>query len=486
VKNIRVFNEFLTDIVNLNPARITSLDTTSEALHTFVNNSDWLPDNLEWFPQGSWAHETIIKPLTNKEFDADVLAIIDPCDGWTASDYVDELYTIFRASGLYRAKTHRYSHCVTLEYAADKRIDIAPCIRNRWGFERLEVCNRDTNEFEESQPKLFTGWLKEQNALSGNNSFRKVTRLVKYQRDIKTTFTCSSVCLTTLLAQQIYQTDKGTAAFSDSPSSLRTLIERLDIWLQIRPVKPQVLNPFSQEDFAVCWTDDQYSNFRDQIHKYRGWIDDAFYEPDRNKSISKWRRVFGNDFGKNEEEQQAKSITAKAVDHLRENVRALPATTFGFVGDVVDLIKQYGAKAIPSSLSNLPYQEQPTWNALDNHMFAVNVTATLHQSRRGQAIRAVGSGEVVPKKMELKFSARGGTGIPLNSHDYRVKWRVTNTGEEALAENQLRGSFVSSNTGEDRWESLKYRGLHLVEAYVIRKRDGLQVSTSAPFYVVIE
>lgn len=486
MKNLRVFKEFLTETVNLNSSRLESLEKTSVALNSFVDGSEWEPSNLEWYPQGSWAHETIIKPLPQKEFDADVLAIVDPVDGWAASDYINNLYSAFCDSDLYRDKVHRYSYCVTLNYAAEKRIDIAPCIRNRWGFERLEVCNRDTDEFEVTQPKYFTEWLNEKNALSGNNSFRKVTRLVKYLRDIKTTFTCSSVCLTTLLAHQIQENDKGSADFADTPSALRTMFERLDTWLQIRPVKPQVSSPFSNEDFSVCWTDDQYSNFRDKVKKYRSWIDDAFEETDRNKSISKWRRVFGDDFGKNEGEQQAKSVTAKAVDHLRENVRAVPTTALGFVGDFVDLVKQFGARAIPSTLSNLPYLSQPTWQAVGNHLFSVHITATLHVSRTGALVRVVGSGAVVPKNMQLKFSARVGTGMPLNTQDYKVEWRVTNTGEEALAKGQLRGSFVSSNSGADRWESLEFRGVHFVEAFVIRKRDGVQVSRSEPFYVAIE
>ncbi|MEP3052673.1 MULTISPECIES: nucleotidyltransferase [Paracoccaceae] len=483
MKNLRVFNEFLTDTVNLNAARLSSLNNTSTALHTFVVSSDWEPINLEWYPQGSWAHQTIIKPLPTRGFDADVLAIIDPVEGWSASDYINNLYSTFRGSDLYRSKAHRYSHCVTLDYAADKHIDIAPCIRNRWGFERLEVCNRDTDDFEESQPKIFTDWLKEKNSLSGNNSFRKVTRLVKYLRDVKTTFTCSSVCLTTLLAKQVHPYDQGNAKFADTPSALRAMFERLDTWLQMQPVKPQVSSPFSREDFSTCWTNDQYSNFRDMVHKYRGWIDDAFEETDRNKSISKWRRVFGDQFGKNEGEQQAKSVTVKAVDQLRENF-ATPA--LGFVGDVVDLVKKYGRRAIPSSLSSLPYLEEPTWRAVGNHLFSVNITSTLHRSRGGVMVSNVDSGDIVPKSFQLQFFAKTATGMPLDNQAFETRWRVTNTGEDALRKGQLRGSIERSHAGGVRWENLEYRGVHFVEVFVIRKRDGIQVSRSEPFYVVIE
>lgn len=486
MKNLRLFKEFLEDTVNLNLTRLDSLDSTSEALNSFVESSDWEPENLEWYPQGSWAHQTIIKPLPKKEFDADVLAIVDPVEGWTAGDYVDELYSVFRSSSLYREKTRRYDYCVTLEYAGDKRIDIAPCVRNRWGFDTLEVCNRKIDEFEETQPKQFTTWLKDKNSLSGNNSFRKVTRLVKYLRDIKTTFTCSSVCLTTLLADQIHQGDKGSADFADTPSALRTMFERLDTWLQVRPLKPQVSSPFSSEDFSVCWSEDQYSNFRNKVQKYREWIDDAFNEPDRNTSIAKWRRVFGDDFGKSEGEVQAKSVTANAVDHVRRNLNAPISTVYGFVGDLVDLVKEFGKRAIPSSHINLPYLEQPTWRAVGNHLLSVKVSAKLHSSRGGPFIRNVESGNIVPKDRWLQFVPATISGLPLDRNTYEVRWRVTNTGDEALSNGVLRGTFEYSHGGGVRWEGLEYRGVHFVEAFVIRKRDNVQVSRSEPFYVVIE
>jgi len=486
LKNVRLFNDFLQDTVNLNQTRLDSLEGTSQALEKFVSGSGWGVENLEWYPQGSWAHNTIIKPLPKKAFDADILAIVDQVEGWTASDYINNLYSEFRASSQYRDKAHRYPYCVTMDYAGDKQIDIAPCVRNRWGFDRLEVCNRDTNGFEETQPKLFTDWLKEKNGLSGNNSFRKVTRLVKYLRDIKTTFTCSSVCLTTLLAHQIMPNDKGSADFADTPSALRTMFERLDTWLQIRPVKPTVTSPFSNEDFAVCWTNEQYANFRNKVHTYRGWIDDAFEEPDKNKSISKWRRVFGDDFGKSEGEVEAKSVTAKALDHIRENLNVVPAATTGIIGDLVDLVKQYGRRVIPSSHANLPYLEQPTWGAVGNHIFSTNISTKLHRTRGGTLLRQVESGEVVPKGHSLQFIVTTSTGVPLDRNSYEVRWRVTNTGEEALSSGALRGGFENSHGGGVRWEDLEFRGVHFVEAFIVRKRDQIQVSRSDPFFVVIE
>lgn len=46
--------------------------------------------------QGSWAHKTIIRPVDQGEFDADLIAFVQPVDDWSASQYIDELNVAFR------------------------------------------------------------------------------------------------------------------------------------------------------------------------------------------------------------------------------------------------------------------------------------------------------------------------------------------------------------------------------------------------------
>lgn len=72
------------------------------------------------------------------------------------------------------------------------------------------------------------------------------------------------------------------------------------------------------------------------------------------------------------------------------------------------------------------------------------------------------------------------------SADYKVQWRVTNTDKVASLAGALRGEFYPSDTGTSRSEGLEYRGVHFVEAFLIRNRDSRLVGQSDPFYVVIE
>jgi hypothetical protein len=484
MRHTDLFKEFLTDVVNLNDTRVSELETGTEAIKDAVRASDWAPHISGWMAQGSWAHKTIIKPVDQGEFDADLLVFVQPVEGWDAAKYIDTLLDAFKANGTYKDKAKHWSHCVTITYANEKKVDVAPCVIDRGGFARLEVCNHDTNQFERSEPRQYTDWLLEQNGYSGSNSFRKVTRLIKYLRDIKTRFTCSSVLLTTILGYRISAADQGSAAFADTPTALKTVFGRMDDWLQLNLTKPSVLNPFLRsENFADAWTDDQYANFRERIHTYREWIDEAFDEQDRAESIAKWRRVFGEDFASGVVVEEGKSVSKAIVADVRRTL----VEASQFAGDLVDAIKRFGAHILPASFNKKSYMEAPKWKRATNQTVTVTVRADLHANKYGtQLIRPVQPLEPLPSEYWLHFKAATNTGLPFDSTHYKVMWRVTNTDEAAARNNELRGKFEKPENDNSRWESLKYRGVHLVEAYVIRKRDDRIVGESVAFRVLIE
>jgi hypothetical protein len=353
---------------------------------------------------------------------------------------------------------------------------------NREGFERLEVCNFNTDEFERSEPEKYTQWLIDQNARTGGNGLRKVTRLLKYLRDIKTTFTCPSVLLTTLLGSLIYGTDgTNNVSFVDLPTALKTLIGRLDDQLQANESRLVVTNPFLiSEVFSETWTDESYLNFREMVHTYRTWIDDAYLESDRDESIGKWQRVFGEEF--------AKSAVVEKAATVSDAARKIAVDTFFESGtsDLVTLFTRFGRTILPAGFDRLPHKQRPRWRSLAAPLFRVAVGATRHVTRDGARSETEASGAgPLPKNNWLKFQART-TGGALLGAEFEVWWRVTNTDREAERANCLRGGFEPSSSESSRWERLQYRGIHTVEAFVIRKRDKVLVSQSEPFYVVIQ
>ncbi|HMT41596.1 cyclic GMP-AMP synthase DncV-like nucleotidyltransferase [Sphingorhabdus sp.] len=481
MKLISQFRSFLNDTVNLNRTRLNALETNVSALTNFVRQCDWAPEIIRFYPQGSWAHDTIIKPLHGAEFDADLLVLVEPVDNWTAADYVKSLGQAFSDSATYGDKAKTWDYCVTITYVGDRQVDIAPCVVGRLIPDRYEVCNRGADLFERSEPMLFTEWLKEQNGYSGSNSFRKVTRLLKYLRDIKTTFTCPSVLLTTLLANQIYWTDKESDAFADVPTTLKTVMGRLDDWLQARPHKPVVSNPhLASEDLAASWTEAQYSNFRNFINKYRNWIDEAYDEEDRARSIAAWRRIFGDEFAKGES-----VLTKASADESKSLVSNLLASTAAHLDGLVDAVASFGVAILPRTFFSPPHMQAPPWPKADSFSQNVQVVAIWQSSKDAMSGRRLQQEESLSRSGGIWFDVTVNNGQSL-PEGYRVQWRITNTGAMAMALGQGRGGFNPAMTGNRRWESLRYRGVHIAEAFIIRRSDDRLVGQSAPFLVIIE
>lgn len=443
MKLVSLVDESLKDTVNLNKTRIDLLEASIPALRSFVRDSDWKPKVRSFVEQGSWAHQTIIRPVDGGEFDADLLVMVDPVDGWTAADYVESLGRVFSDSKTYEDKTKTWDYCITITYAGDRRVDLAPCVVSRLWEGSLEVCNRK-GSFELTSPVEYTEWMKERNAYSGNNSFRKVTRLVKYLRDIKETFTCPSVLLTTLLGNEIQWFEKGTDEFADVPTTLKTLMGRLDNRLRMYPTRPTVTNPKLQsEDFSPLFgTDEQYSNFRTVIARYRKWIDEAHAMEGRQESIKAWQKVFGPEFAKAD-------VVKAAADGMSESagtslVGRFLDSTAAHLGGIVDMVRDYGLSILPAGFARPPHIQAPPWRSVA-HPAEIAVTAEWRSASHVQGGRMVAAGQLLKGQGGLYFRASLADGTPVPP-EYSVDWRITNTAE-AMSKKAGRGGFEISNKG---------------------------------------
>jgi len=467
MKLITHFDEFIATVVNLNQTRLDTLEKRVAAISEFLRKSDYKPRIRRFSPQGSYAHKTIIKPPGTRDYDADLLVIIDRVEGWSAADYVEKLYTVFRASGTYRDIVSRNTRCVVITYANDFHLDVVPCIQDIDDDKRtFWVSNRLTNKVEQTAPESYNAWLATRNTITTGNSLRKCTRLIKYLRDIKTTFSIKSILLTTLLGSQVktLYPESEKKQFSDLPTALKILFGRLDDYLQGRSTMPTVVNPvLTSETFSRHWDQDKYTNFRDRIHTYREWIDNAYDEQDRDESIRKWRRVFGDDFAADEALEKGARVAAAALGDLAATSVVL-----------VERVRTLGRRALATFPRRLPHVEALPWRV--RGQLAIEVRAT-------QGVTSFDSGDILQKGRSLQFQAHLPTGLP---DGFEIKWRVVNTGEEAARARQLRGTFYGSERRFYRSETTKYTGVHWVEAFIINTRSRTCVGRSERFFVVIE
>jgi Adenylyl/Guanylyl and SMODS C-terminal sensor domain len=255
-------------------------------------------------------------------------------------------------------------------------------------------------------------------------------------------------------------------------------VGRLDDYLQQWPDLHDIGNPvLPQEKFSRHWDQEKYSNFRDMIHKYRGWIDEAYGATDEVESITNWQRVFDDEWGK--------SLESRALIEKASSTTLMKVNTSGY-SDLVQAVKSAGAGILSNFKVVLPWVKPAHWHSAASGTVTVNVRATLHDREGGPPLREFSSGTPLPKSKHMLFEACSPTGLPYSSKDYVVQWQVVNTDRAAANANQLRGGFYRSDSPARRWERTRYRGVHWVQAFVVRRRDRRCVGKSNVFFVVIE
>jgi len=418
------FNTFLVDVINLNQTRIDTLKSRVDSIVSTVQGFDFYSEILiDTTPQGSWAHRTIIKPAgIAGSFDADVVVFVNPHEEWNPADYIDHLYDQFKAHGTYSDKVSRKTRCVTIQYAGEFSIDVVPCIRRTSFLETTEwILNRKNDAEEQANPDGYTEWFLQRNGYVGNNQLIKVVRILKYLRDFKF--------------------DELGNEFSDTPTALRTVIKRLDAYLQENPDMPEVVNPkLPSESFTRHWDQDKYTNFRACINRYAEWIEDAYVETDRDESIAKWRRIFGDDF--------AKSVVLTKAANLVE-----------------------------TQIDDVSHVTRPPWPVLPAGR--IEITATIHSSKEGEFLGSYRSdGPTLSPDTWLHFSAKHSF-----TNSIAIKWQIVNTGWAARAARCLRGGF--DHSGSEIWEHTLYRGKHWVECFAVDLKKGVSLGRSGRFYVNI-
>ena len=176
-------------------------------------------------------------------------------------------------------------------------VDIVPHLNLADG--REVIVNRDDNQWEKTNPQGFTDWMKNKDSIA-NGNLRKAIRLMKYLRDHKNSFTGTrSILLTTLLGEQVTELRAVSTPgyYSNVPTTLLHVIKDLDAWLQARPTKPSIPDPSNPEiNFDHRWDQSTYSYFRDRIHAHAAEIEEAYEEPDKDRSVQLWQAIFGYGF----------------------------------------------------------------------------------------------------------------------------------------------------------------------------------------------
>ena len=293
-KNNQEFQDFLRDEVNLNQSRLDRLNTSVQAVNSYLKDHLTGYQNME--PQGSYALGTLIKPVDeNDEYDADIQIVMNPNPKWQAKDYINEIHKTLNQNQNYAGKLSLKTRCVRINYAGDFHLDTVPRVTSG---NRHYVCNRIENRFEETDGNGYRDWFNEKNRITGGN-LKRVVRLLKYLRDHKNNYSAKSILLTTLAGNTIKPSDEGTETVSTVSDTLVTVLSRIDDYLQQHPYMPEIRNPvLLTETFNRHWDQTKYANFRNKIHSHSLTAKRAKEESSGEKAVKMWQELFGENFGK--------------------------------------------------------------------------------------------------------------------------------------------------------------------------------------------
>lgn len=439
----RAFQGFLTDVVNLNQTRLDLLEARVTAIVNSLKADAIIgPEYLDHIRQGSWPHQTIIRPVgDNDEFDADFLLLLEENADWSKEPktYLKELRAAFKRTA-YKEKIRKKNRCVRIGYAGDCHIDVVPHLVLADG--RQVIVDYAGNCFEDTNPQGFTDWMKEKDDLTGGN-LRRVIRLLKYLRDFKNTFSCPSVILTTLLGEQVQAFDE-THKYADTPTTLVSLLEDLSSWLSFHVTMPPIIDPSCPgTSFNHRWDEAQYLNFKNVISRYAGWAREALDEKDDLKAVVLWQKLFGPGFN-------------------------LPA-----VNEAVKASARRAGIEVPAP--HEMFIEQKGFQLTGGYKARIDATVDRKPGFRSGRLRSL---RRVDKSRTLRFKLVTDTPEPFD-----VYWKVRNRGEGAALAGALRGEVTKDGGTRTRTENTLYKGRHYVAAYVVK--DGAVVASDRHDVVIV-
>ena len=293
-KNNRQFREFLRYEVNLNQDRLHRLQVSVRDVNRFLSRHLLGYQNID--RQGSYGLDTLLKPLRDDdEYDADIQVVMNPNRDWQPRDYLLSLRDTLARNHNYADKIRLKKRCVTLDYVGQFHLDVVPCVTRRGGH---FICNQETDKFEETDGNGYRNWFAGRSRITRVN-LKRVVRLLKYIRDRHDNYVARSILLTTLAGNSVRDADQGTEAVRTVANTLTTVLTRLDGYLQRHPRMPEIKNPaLPSEDFNRDWNQNRYAYFRERIHAHAQIARDALATPSIDDSITKWRRLFGEGFGR--------------------------------------------------------------------------------------------------------------------------------------------------------------------------------------------
>ena len=430
------FESFLKDI---NPSE----STISEASRLHRNLRDHLQSCESYksvysnsYLSGSYAKHTFIRPKKNSDScDIDVVVETTHDTDETPYNVLVELRNAILERSCYR-NVRVQSHSVGIDLA-NFHIDVVPLVKDQEG--NLYIGSKDEGTWQRTNPKAHISW-----STQINNDFelnyKPLVKVLKWWRRENCPESAKfpkGITLEKMIADNL--PELGLSIEERVMQTMANLSSAYSADLELQKV-PCIEDPvLVGNDLAASYSLSDFKEFTSKLEEHLELL------AEEGTGNSTWKKILGSNFPSGNtpsdhallSNKLAKQSLALSVSHKR-----------------------------PLEYPILP----PKPNA------AIVATVTLPT---GDSYTLENDGEAIPKDSSILYRllcapVKGST----------VKWRVTNTGEEAMRVCP-RGGFEKPNVGRtSRYEKTAYTGKHYVECFVIK--GNTCVRWTKPFFINVE
>ncbi len=429
------FDKFVKEI-SLDKSRLKRMSRAAATLRELLVEEYGLPPADE-FLQGSYPNNTVIEPVEGGEYDIDMVAICVN-QNVTGDVALNDLESRLTADGRYKDRIVRKAPCVRLEYSEDEvgkfHVDVVP-LRRIPETGELKAPRRGA-QWKTTAPSEYTEWCRAQ-----GEQFTCTVKIMKRWRDQQQEVhdAIKSIVLQVLVAGAMPDVKDDAARVAATFRALHARLSSLS-----RP--PEVSNPVLPfEDLAANWPVADFFSFVKEL----GEAVDAMTEVDTTTTLAEaasiWSEVLGPDF-------------------------PLPSP------------EELGLRL--ESTSHAKQLNSDGWTLALDTRYHVKVAAKRTKHNRAVSMVPFKSGSPTPIGCDLRFIAEVTSPGPVT-----VFWQVVNTGDEAAADDDLRGDFIESRDrmgnprrgSTETWETAKYRGCHQLRAVLV---VGSQVVAVSDYFKV--
>lgn len=288
------FEKFIANI-SLNVTRINRIESAINNWETKFQEDEELEEKfVDYYTQGSFSIGTGVRPKNEKEFDVDVVLILDITEQDEPRDILDLIKERIKSYKDFEDRVKVRDRCVRIDYANDFHVDVVPAFEDGTV---IKIPSKKEQEWTKTNPSGFTKWCNDINKET-DKYFSKVVKILKNWRDdnVGKDTAPKSILLTTLAGNTFTKKPSIAESLVETLEGIITEIELLIFGLQEDDDIPFVKNPsLEDENLARNWSKLKAQRFLNKLSKLKDDCQDALDESNKEKSIEKWQSIFGKD-----------------------------------------------------------------------------------------------------------------------------------------------------------------------------------------------